>query len=29
MIDYKDKFKKCMNTVRKQIDKTDLHAFYC
>ena len=27
MINYQDKFKKCMNTVRKQIDKTDLHPF--
>lgn len=26
-IDYQDKFKKCMNTVRKQIDKTDLQQF--
>ena len=26
-INYQDKFKKCMNTVRKQIDKTDLHPF--
>ena len=26
-IDYKDKFKKCVNTVRKQINKTHLHPF--
>ena len=26
-IDYQSKFKKCINTVRKQIAKTDLHPF--